>query len=711
MLLHPSVAKQNLHPLEFRSGYGLRPGNFGINGAIVVPGGVSFTLRSERATGCELLLFKRQAEEPYAVIPFPDSYKVGNVFSMIVFGLDISEFEYCFRLSGPYDPAAGLLFDAKCPLLDPYAKAVTGQSTWGEKGHTDLFPYRARVVSSDFEWRDEVNPLIPMSDLIIYELHVRGFTKDPSAAVSAPGTFRGLQEKIPYLKQLGVNAVELMPIFEFDELNDLREYKGEKLVDYWGYNPVSFFAPNTAYAASREFNREGDELKSLIRELHHNGIEVFLDVVYNHTAEGDENGPVINFKGVDNQIYYLLGPDGRYLNFSGCGNTVNCNHPIVRELIQESLRYWATEYRVDGFRFDLASILARGENGDPLQNPPLLESLARDPLLSNVKLVAEAWDAAGMYQVGNFPSWKRWSEWNGRYRDDMRCFLKGDGGYAETATRRILGSSDIYNKDLRGRDASVNFLTCHDGFTLHDLYAYNEKHNLANGWDNTDGENNNNSWNCGAEGETDDPLILALRRRLQKNAFASLLCSRGTPLFLAGDEFGNSQQGNNNPYCQDNEVSWLNWQDLETNRDLFDFVRAMIRLRKHYSLLRRSNGVPHCGYPEKSLHGHRPYELDSRHESRYAGIMLAGPLAGSGFSPERSCDEFIYLGFNMHWEEADIELPVLPDRYMWKLMLDTAAPAGREISAAEAAAPLVDGRFRADDRSVFMLVGKHELVR
>ena len=363
------------------------------------------------------------------------------------------------------------------------------------------------------------------------------------------------------------------------------------MIDYWGYNPISFFAPNTSYAASREYNREGSELKKLIKELNDNGIECFLDVVYNHTAEQGEGGPFISFKGLDNNVYYILSPDGKYYNFSGCGNTLNCNHPVVQQMILDSLRYWTVTYHIDGFRFDLASILGRNQDGSPMNNPPLLQNLAFDPILANVKLIAEAWDAGGLYQVGTFPAWNRWAEWNGKYRDDMRNFLKGDLSLFKTAADRITGSTDLYDPASRGHKASVNFLNCHDGFTLWDMYTYSRKHNHENGWNNTDGSDDNRSWNCGEEGETDDPRIMFLRRKLAKNAMAVLLMSRGTPMFLAGDEFLNTQYGNNNAYCQDNEVSWLNWHRKRENEDHWNFTKHMIALRRAHPVIRKAYGT------------------------------------------------------------------------------------------------------------------------
>ena len=556
------VEKYHMVPIDNLQGYDVRPGMYEINGATAIPGGVNFTIHSHNATSCELLLFHRMESEPFAIIPFPEQYKIGNVYSMIVFGLNIEDFEYAYSVDGPFDPKKGLVFDKTKYLLDPYAKAVTGQSVWGKPVALNNV-YKARVVKNDFDWKDFKKASIPMEDLVIYELHVRGFTKDGSSELeeNERGTFEGVRKKIPYLKELGVNAVELMPIFEFDETRDKREVDGKTLLDYWGYNPISFFAPNTSYSSKIEFNREGNELKRLIKELNENGIEVFLDVVFNHTAEGNELGPYISFKGLDNNIYYMLTPDGYYYNFSGCGNTLNCNHPIVHQMILECLRYWVVNYRVNGFRFDLATILGRNEDGSPMNKPPLLQSLAFDPILGDVKLIAEAWDAGGLYQVGSFPSWNRWSEWNGRYRDDIRNFLKGSGG-AYLASNRITGSTDIYDEVYRGSNASVNFITCHDGFTLYDLFSYNYKHNDANGWNNTDGTNDNLSWNCGAEGETDDPAVLSLRYRMIRNACTVLMMSRGIPMFFAGDEFCNTAFGNNNAYCQDTIISWLDWNLL-----------------------------------------------------------------------------------------------------------------------------------------------------
>lgn len=665
---HEDVVNTGLLPLDVVEGFKIRPGFFRMYGACVASNGVSFTINSHGATRCTLLLFKPQASKPYARIPFPDSYRIGDTYSMLVFDIKPDEFEYAFSFDGPYEPAKGLLFNGENVLLDPYSRAVTGQRKWGEKpeGGKD-FEYRARVVKSNFDWGNIKQLEQPFEDLVIYETHVRGYTKDKSSGVSAPGTFAGLKDKIPYLKDLGINAVELMPIFEFDEMESARVVDGVQLYNYWGYNTVSFFAPNTSYAFNEEHNHEGDELKSLIKALKENGIEVILDVVFNHTAEGNEMGPCFSFKGIDNNVYYMLTPDAHYYNFSGCGNVMNCNHPVVRSFIIDCLRHWAIEYRVDGFRFDLASILGRDQNGAPMANPPILESLAFDPVLGKMKLIAEAWDAGGLYQVGSFPSWNRWAEWNGRYRDDMRSFLKGDDGMAGNAITRITGSRDLYSPESRGHKASVNFLTCHDGFTLYDLYSYNEKHNEKNGWNNTDGDNNGHSWNCGAEGETDDPNVNGLRRRLIKNAFAALLCSRGPAMFFAGDEFCNTQFGNNNAYCQDNIISWLDWSRLEEFKEIHDFVRHMIQFRKEHPILRKMTKPSSCQFPEISVHNGTPFNASTDYKTKLIGIMYAGR------NEEDTEDDIVFYCMNAYWEPLVMQLPVLPNGKHWHVDTNTNA--------------------------------------
>ena len=651
-------------PTDMINGFAVRPGLYLSNGASMVDGGVNFTIHSYGATACTLCLFHRTEKEPYAVIPFPESYRIGNTYSMIVYGLEPTEFEYAYQFDGEYDPQKGLLFDKNNYILDPYAKAVVGQSEWGRKSGKDPF-YKARVVDDGYDWGNKKQENQQVKDLIIYEMHVRGFTKDSSSGVTHRGTFAGIEEKIPYLVELGVNAVELMPIFEFDEMEAVRNVDGEELYNYWGYSTVCFFAPNTSYTSALEYNREGTELRELIRELHKNNIEVILDVVFNHTAEGNEMGPSFSFKGIDNNIYYMLTPDGKYYNFSGCGNVLNCNHPIVEQFILDCLRQWVVSYRVDGFRFDLASIMGRNEDGSPMSKPPLLQSLAFDPILGKVKLIAEAWDAGGLYQVGSFPSWNRWAEWNGRYRDDMRCFLKGDYGMAQAAINRITGSYDLYNPENRGENASVNFINCHDGFTLYDMYAYNYKHNEKNGWNNTDGDSNNNSWNCGDEGEVDDEEILTLRNRMRKNAFAVLMCSRGSAMFLAGDEFCNTQFGNNNAYCQDNIISWLDWTRKDKYSEMFEFCKFMIRLRKQHPILRGRSGPSGCGFPEVSIHNQTAWNSSCSADTRTIGIMFAGRNA------DNTEDDIIYIGLNTFWEDVNIQLPNLPLGRKWRVIMNT----------------------------------------
>ena len=691
-------------PMAEISGFPVRPGIYDLNGATPLQNGVNFTIHTCGGTSCELLLFHRAQEEPFAVIPFPDAYKIGDVYSMIVYGLNIEEFEYAYRVDGPYRPEKGLLFDKNNILLDPYAKAVAGQRTWGIRWDHN---YHARVVRDRFDWGDTPQSKKELCDLIIYELHVRDFTHHPSSGVRHRGTFSGLMEKIPYLKELGINAVELMPIFEFDETMNSRTVDGKQLLECWGYNTVGFFAPNSSYAAANEHNQEGTEFKTLIRELHANGIEVILDVVFNHTAEGNEKGKTISFKGLDNNIYYMLTPDGNYYNFSGCGNTLNCNHPVVQQLILECLRYWTINYRVDGFRFDLASILGRNEDGSPMNNPPLLRTLANDPILSNVKLIAEAWDAGGLYQVGSFPASGRWAEWNGRYRDALRSFLKGECWNAWDAAWSISGSGDLYggfydhnHNNYAGYNSCVNFLTCHDGFTLYDLYSYNEKHNEANGWNNTDGADDNRSWNCGVEGDTDDPEVLALRRRMIRNACAVLMCSRGTPMFLSGDEFGNTKFGNNNSYCQDNITSWLDWRMLEKNKDLFEFFKFMIAFRKQHPVIHKQLPTSVCGMDPIHTHNVNADQTDIPRDARTFCVSFAG------YDKEKGHDDLIYIAVNTFWEDVTITLPDLHGRGAWHLNVNTYGDGNGKYCYPDEEAARIDHSFVMRPRSVAVFTGK-----
>ena len=645
------------------------PGHVLPLGATLMFDGVNFSVFSKEATSCTLVLYHHGQKVPFQEIPFPDSYRIGHVYSMMVYGLNIETIEYGYRFDGPYDPKKGLRFDKNRVLLDPFARSISGRSVWGiEPDYTNPFQYRGQIIREDYDWLGDKPLEMHPSDLVIYELHLRSFTQHPASEVRYRGTYAGLIEKIPYLKALGVNCVELMPIFEFDEFENSREVNGRRLVNYWGYSTVGFLAPKAGYAASARFGMEADELRHMIRTLHQNGIQVILDVVFNHTAEGGEGGPSISFKGIDNRTYYLLTPDGGYINYSGCGNTMNCNNPVVRNLMLGCLIYWVAAFHVDGFRFDLASILSRDEKGVPMMNPPLLESIACDEVLGKTLLIAEAWDAGGLYQVGTFPAYGRWSEWNGMYRDCLRRFIKGEAERLPELILRIRGSDDLYRQ--RGPTASINFVTCHDGFTLYDLVSYNEKHNWDNGEENRDGTNDNASWNCGAEGSTDDPEIIALRMRQMKNMLTVLLTSRGIPMLLSGDEFANTQYGNNNAYCQDNEISWLDWNQLERYRDLYDYVRRLIAFRKAHPVLRADsydfshNGT---GYPELSFHGTQAWNLDEHSPGLSFAYMYAEDHVR--YCTER--DAFIYVAVNAYWETQHYGLPILPEGFQWGLAFES----------------------------------------
>ena len=645
------------------------PGHVLPLGATLMFDGVNFSVFSKEATSCTLVLYHHGQKVPFQEIPFPDSFRIGHVYSMMVYGLNIETIEYGYRFDGPYDPKKGLRFDKNRVLLDPFARSISGRSVWGiEPDYTNPFQYRGQIIREDYDWLGDKPLEMHPSDLVIYELHLRSFTQHPASEVRHRGTYAGLIEKIPYLKALGVNCVELMPIFEFDEFENSREVNGRRLVNYWGYSTVGFLAPKAGYAASARFGMEADELRHMIRTLHQNGIQVILDVVFNHTAEGGEGGPSISFKGIDNRTYYLLTPDGGYINYSGCGNTMNCNNPVVRNLMLGCLIYWVAAFHVDGFRFDLASILSRDEKGVPMMNPPLLESIAGDEVLGKTLLIAEAWDAGGLYQVGTFPAYGRWSEWNGMYRDCLRRFIKGEAECLPELILRIRGSDDLYRQ--RGPTASINFVTCHDGFTLYDLVSYNEKHNWDNGEENRDGTNDNASWNCGAEGSTDDPEIIALRIRQMKNMLTVLLTSRGIPMLLSGDEFANTQYGNNNAYCQDNEISWLDWNQLERCGDLYDYVRRLIAFRKAHPVLRADsydfshNGT---GYPELSFHGTQAWNLDEHSPGLSFAYMYAEDHVR--YCTER--DAFIYVAVNAYWETQHYGLPILPEGFQWGLAFES----------------------------------------
>ena len=701
----------DLHPTQTYEGYKLRPGRAFPFGATFVPGGVNFSVFSRHATSCTLVLFEKGAPKPKVEIPFPDAFRIGNVYSMIVFDLDFENIEYGYRMEGPFDPQEGHRFDPTKVLLDPYARAIGGRDTWrADPDWNDMFHHRGRLVLDDFDWEGGHPLETPVEDLVIYEMHVRSFTAHPSSKVKAPGTFAAIRSKIPYLKQLGVNCVELMPIYEFDEFENSRvnEQTGDWLLNYWGYSTLGFFAPKAGYAATGRLGMQVDEVKTLVKELHKNGIEVILDVVFNHTAEGNERGPTISFRGLDNKTYYMLTPEGYYFNFSGTGNTLNCNNPIVRSMVLDCLRYWAAEYHVDGFRFDLAAILGRDQNGAPLLNPPLLETLAFDPILAKCKLIAEAWDAGGLYQVGSFPAFGRWAEWNGKYRDAVRKFLKGDENMVGEMAQRVQGSPDLYAWEGRGAAASINFITCHDGFTLYDMVSYNDKHNEANGENNNDGANDNNSWNSGWEGPTDDPAINALRHRQMKNAIAILLTSQGVPMILMGDEMGRTQGGNNNTYCHDNALNWQDWGLLEKNADLFRFVQSVISFRHAHPVRRNAKHLRNAdyvgsGYPDISWHGTRAWHPDWSGGNRSLAFMLCGKHARGGTVN----DDYIYVAMNMHWDATGLELPGLPDGKTWHVFANTGAATPDDVYEPGSEPELTDQRsFLMGPRSVAILVGR-----
>lgn len=606
-------------------------------GTTITPDGVNFSIFSRHAEQVSLLLFQPGTGPKYAEIKLnPEINRTGDVWHILVCDMDTS-LRYGYRMLGPCETErSGHFFQKDAILFDPYAKALTGGTHWGEwytrpgrKTAESRFLRRCCIVDDHFDWEGDRPLNIPLQESIIYELHVRGFTCHPSSQVDHPGTYEGLVRKIPYLKKLGITAVELMPVTEFYENENTRHdpITGKRLKNFWGYSPLAFFAPKASYAVNGVNGNQVREFKEMVKALHKAGIEVILDIVFNHTAEGGMDGPTYSFRGLDNTIYYLLGPEKEYLNFSGCGNTLNCNHPLVRNMIMDCLRYWVIEMHVDGFRFDLASILGRDSKGEVLQNPPVVEQIAEDPVLATTKIIAEAWDAAGLYQVGSFSEHARWAEWNGRFRDDIRAFMCGHDGMVPALATRIAGSADLYQKGDLCPYNSINFVTSHDGFTLYDLVSYNEKHNFRNGEENRDGDNHNISWNSGVEGDTADDDVIRLRFRRMKTMAVLLFLSQGTPMFVAGDEFGRRQRGNNNAYCQDNEISWVDWQLAEQNSGLFRFFRLLISLRKENIVFGREDFFSEpdrSGTPEILWQSHQPGKQDWSDDCKSLAFLLKG---------------------------------------------------------------------------------------
>jgi glycogen operon protein len=638
-------------------------------GALPRAGGVNFAVFSRHAQAVHLILYQEGVDEPIAEIPLdPGVNRTGDVWHVFVGGLPANVL-YGYRVNGPFNPRAGHRFNPRAIVLDPYAKAFGGGHPWGH-GRTARL---GRVVADDFDWDGDVAPRTPMAQTVIYELHVRGFTRHSSSAVQHPGTFLGLCEKIPHLKALGVTAVQLMPALEFDEHDHQRRnpLTGAPLHNYWGYAPLSFFAPKAGYASRP--GQQCRELKEMVKQFHKAGIEVILDVVYNHTCEGNEHGPTLSFRGLDNAVYYLLDREGRYYNYSGCGNTLNCNHPLVRDLILDSLVEMVSEYHVDGFRFDLASVLSRGPDGKVLDDPPLLKHIAEHPVLSSCKLLAEAWDAAGLSQLGKFPGWGRWAELNGMFRDDVRRFVRSEAGATASVAKRICGSLDLYGETHRSMQHSVNFVTCHDGFTLADLVSYNHKHNLANGENNTDGWDDNLSFNCGHEGPTHDWHALALRQRQMRNFLVLLMVSQGVPLLLMGDEFGRSQGGNNNAYCQDNETSWVDWSLAHKNAGLLRFTGQLIALRKKYFALSREQFVNRITW-----HGDKVGGPDWTGMKRTLAFQVHG---GHGLP-------HLHVMFNAHWEPQRFSLPPADGHWRWRRLVDTNLPSPDDVVEEGLAVPL-----------------------
>jgi isoamylase len=678
-------------------------------GASVLTEGVNFSVFSRQATRVDLLLFDdAAATRPARAIELDArTHRTYHYWHVFVPGLGPGQV-YAYRASGPRDATRGLHFDPDKVLVDPYGRAVVVPDAYcrrlaSQKGENTATAMKSVVVdTSKYDWEGDVPLQRPFATTVMYEMHIAGFTQHPSSGIAAElrGTYAGMIEKIPYLQDLGITAVEILPVFQFD-----RQDCPRGLVNYWGYSPVSFFAPHIGYSSRKDPLGPVDEFRDLVKALHRAGIEVILDVVYNHTAEGNAEGPTLCFRGLANEVYYILDKNrAHYANYSGTGNTLNANQPIVRRMIIDSLRYWVAEMHVDGFRFDLASILARDETGRPLENPPVLWDIESDPVLAGTKLIAEAWDAAGLYQVGTFIG-DSWKEWNGRFRDDIRSFVKADRGTVRSLAQRLLGSPDIFGHEEREPEQSINFVTCHDGLTLNDLVSFDGKHNEANGEGSRDGSDNNLSWNCGVEGPTDDAEVEQLRRRQIKNFIVILLTSIGTPMFQMGDEMRRSQRGNNNAYCQDNEVSWLDWSLLDRHRDLHQFVRKLIAQR----LRLLSAG-------DQERFGLSLNQLLRRAEIDWHGVQLARPdwsdsshsLALTVRPRQRQIPLWLHVMFNAYWEALDFELPLAPSTAPggWRRWIDTSLESPDDIVEAATASPLLGTQYRVAPRSVVALFSR-----
>jgi isoamylase len=681
---------------------GLEEGRSTPLGATPAPNGVNFSVFSRHATRVELLLFDGVDDAKPARMVRLDPAVNRTYYYWHVFVPDVRPGQlYAYRVEGPFDPSTGMRFDPTKVLLDPYGRAVVvpvGYSRDDARGPGDNARTAMKNVVVDlspYDWEGDTPLRRPSSQTIVYELHVRGFTRHPSSGLpeKTRGTFAGLVQKIPYLQRLGITAVELLPVFQFDAHD-----APPGLVNYWGYAPVSFFAPHQGYSASRDPLGAVDEFRDMVKALHRAGLEVILDVVFNHTAEGDQRGPTLSFRGLDNTTYYMLEADrSRYANYSGTGNTLNANHPIVRRLILDSLRYWVDAMHVDGFRFDLASVLNRDEAGNVMPNPPVLWDIESDPALAGTKLIAEAWDAAGLYQVGGFVG-DSWKEWNGRFRDDVRSFLRGEEGTVDRFADRLLGSPSLYAHKQREPEASVNFVTCHDGFTLNDVVSYDRKHNGANGENNRDGTDDNRSWNCGVEGPTDDPEIDRLRTRQVKNLLTVTMLSVGMPMMLMGDEVRRTQDGNNNAYCQDNETSWFNWTLLSKRADLHRFVSLLNAHRLLRDVEAERQRVALCDLIQMAditWHGVELERPDWRLSSH--SIAFTAQLTRERVS--------VHALINAYWEALEFELPPVSDRGRgpWRRWIDTFRDSPHDIIDWEHA-PLVPGRtYRAEPRSVVVL--------